>query len=136
MISYQEGEEGSLGGRRNICNCLSSLGSNSLGQAGHLIAYHLNRNLLTVNSQQSNLKKNRVVTFPRKPVRGFSLRGELGAEVFVLLRPPRLHNHYEVGGHGDIDEVDVEEVDGEDGEQDADLPNCQKYPPSAPSDGS
>ena len=37
------------------------------------------------------------MTFPRNPVRGFSLIGEVGAEVFVLLRRPRLkiHDHYQ-----------------------------------------
>ena len=35
------------------------------------------------------------MTFPRKPVRGFSLIGELGAEVFVLLRRHLLHKHYQ-----------------------------------------
>ena len=105
-----------------------------MGQAGHL----LDKRVLTdvFAKRKSCFHKKKKVTFPRKPVRGFSLRGELGAEVFVLLRPPRLHNHYEVGGRGNVDEVDVEEVDGEDGEQDADLPNCQKYPPSATGDGS
>ena len=51
------------------------------------------------------------MTFPRNPVRGFSLKGEVGAEVFVLLRRPRLniHNHY-YDHHDLIDVYDVYDV--------------------------
>ena len=37
----------------------------------------------------SNSDPKRKLTFPRNPVRGFSLIGDPGAEVFVLLRPLR-----------------------------------------------
>ena len=54
------------------------------------------------------------MTFPRNPVRGFSLKGEVGAEVFVLLRRPRLniHDHYQDhNDHVDVyDFYDVSDV--------------------------
>ena len=65
-----------------------------------------------------------MVTFPKKPVRGFSLKGELGADVFVLLRRPLLlsgshkkhyplSNVYDLGDPfiGLFGEVDADEVD-------------------------
>ena len=42
-----------------------------------------------VSDPFSNSDPKRKLTFPRNPVRGFSLIGDPGAEVFVLLRPLR-----------------------------------------------
>ena len=76
--SYQDGEERSLRLRRHISNGFSSFGRNNLGEACHLWDH------------QQCFQIVQMVTFPKKPVRGFSLKGELGADVFALLRRPLL----------------------------------------------
>ena len=103
-----------------------------MGQAGHLLDQRVLTDVFA--KRKSCFHKKKKVTFPRKPVRGFSLIGELGAEVFVLLRRPLLCNHKHQGHNhhlfmfiildfhvivedSGVDEADDEEADGEGGEK-------------------
>ena len=80
-----------------------------MGQAGHLLDQRVLTDVFA--KRKSCFHKKKKVTFPRKPVRGFSLIGELGAEVFVLLRRPRLHIYIHYQDHNDhIDVYDFSDV--------------------------